>query len=100
MCTFAAAKSRCSAVGSVPGLGPGCRRFESCHLDPLLSLKTEYCKNRPLARADGFSLSHAHRAFCHYRQLVVPRAVKAAVRMLTMTCRMVFQVSFFMVLMV
>ena len=28
---------------------------------------------------------------------VVPRAVKAAVRMLTMTCRMVFQVSFFMV---
>ena len=30
-------------------------------------------------------------------QLVVPRAVKAAVRMLTMTCRMVFQVSFFMV---
>ena len=26
-------KSRCSAVGSVPGLGPGCRRFESCHLD-------------------------------------------------------------------
>ena len=33
-------------------------------------------------------------------QLVVPRAVRAAVRMLTMTCRMVFQVSFFMVLMV
>ena len=33
MCTFAAAKPRCSAVGSVPGLGPGCRRFESCHLD-------------------------------------------------------------------
>ena len=33
MCTFAAAKARCSAVGSVPGLGPGCRRFESCHLD-------------------------------------------------------------------
>ena len=31
-------------------------------------------------------------------QLVVPRAVKAAVRMLTMTCRMVFQVSFFIVL--
>ena len=31
---------------------------------------------------------------------VVPRAVRAAVRMLTMTCRMVFQVSFFMVLMV
>ena len=29
---------------------------------------------------------------------VVPRAVRAAVRMLTMTCRMVFQVSFFMVL--
>ena len=29
---------------------------------------------------------------------VVPRAVRAAVRMLTMTCRMVFQVSlFFMV---
>ena len=28
---------------------------------------------------------------------VVPRAVNAAVRMLTMTCRMVFQVSFFMV---
>ena len=27
------AKTRCSAVGSVPGLGPGCRRFESCHLD-------------------------------------------------------------------
>lgn len=23
----------CSAVGSVPGLGPGCRRFESCHPD-------------------------------------------------------------------
>ena len=33
MFTFAAAKTRCSAVGSVPGLGPGCRRFESCHLD-------------------------------------------------------------------
>ena len=33
MCTFAPAKTRCSAVGSVPGLGPGCRRFESCHLD-------------------------------------------------------------------
>ena len=31
---------------------------------------------------------------------IVPRAVRAAVRMLTMTCRMVFQVSFFMVLMV
>ena len=29
---------------------------------------------------------------------VVPRAVRAAVRMLTMTCRMVFQVSFFIVL--
>ena len=26
-------RPRCSAVGSVPGLGPGCRRFESCHLD-------------------------------------------------------------------
>ena len=25
--------SGCSAVGSVPGLGPGCRRFESCHPD-------------------------------------------------------------------
>ena len=35
MCTFASAfkATRCSAVGSVPGLGPGCRRFESCHLD-------------------------------------------------------------------
>ena len=33
MSTFALSKSRCSAVGSVPGLGPGCRRFESCHLD-------------------------------------------------------------------
>ena len=33
--TFAPAfkATRCSAVGSVPGLGPGCRRFESCHLD-------------------------------------------------------------------
>jgi hypothetical protein len=29
---------------------------------------------------------------------VVPRAVRAAVRMLTMTCRTVFQVSFFIVL--
>ena len=26
-------QSGCSAVGSVPGLGPGCRRFESCHPD-------------------------------------------------------------------
>ena len=25
--------SGCSAVGSAPGLGPGCRRFESCHSD-------------------------------------------------------------------
>ena len=25
--------SRCSAVGSAPALGAGCRRFESCHLD-------------------------------------------------------------------
>ena len=35
MRTFALAfgQTRCSAVGSVPGLGPGCRRFESCHLD-------------------------------------------------------------------
>ena len=33
--TFAPAikQTRCSAVGSVPGLGPGCRRFEPCHLD-------------------------------------------------------------------
>ena len=23
----------CSAVGSAPALGAGCRRFESCHLD-------------------------------------------------------------------
>ena len=30
-------KTRCSAVGSVPGLGPGCRRFESCHLDQIES---------------------------------------------------------------
>ena len=30
---------------------------------------------------------------------VVPRAVRAAVRMLMMTCRMVFQVSFFIILM-
>ena len=27
------ADTGCSAVGSVPGLGPGCRRFESCHPD-------------------------------------------------------------------
>ncbi len=27
------ANSGCSAVGSAPGLGPGCRRFESCHSD-------------------------------------------------------------------
>ena len=38
-CTFAPAIQKymiatgCSAVGSVPGLGPGCRRFESCHPD-------------------------------------------------------------------
>ena len=32
-------------------------------------------------------------------QLVVPRAVRAAVRMLTMTCRMVFQVSLFFMVM-
>ena len=25
--------SGCSAVGSAPGLGPGCRRFKSCHSD-------------------------------------------------------------------
>ena len=25
--------SRCSAGGSAPALGAGCRRFESCHLD-------------------------------------------------------------------
>ena len=25
--------TRCSAVGSAPGLGPGCREFESLHLD-------------------------------------------------------------------
>ena len=25
--------SRCSADGSAPALGAGCRRFESCHLD-------------------------------------------------------------------
>ena len=37
--TFAPAfkATRCSAVGSVPGLGPGCRRFESCHLDRSVS---------------------------------------------------------------
>ena len=27
------ADTGCSAVGSVPGLGPGCRRFESCYPD-------------------------------------------------------------------
>ena len=26
-------KAGCSTVGSVPGLGPGGRRFESCHPD-------------------------------------------------------------------
>ena len=29
--------SRCSAVGSAPALGAGCRRFESCHLDQMKS---------------------------------------------------------------
>ena len=32
-CNFALAKSGCSTVGSVPGLGPGGRTFESCHPD-------------------------------------------------------------------
>jgi len=32
-------------------------------------------------------------------QLVVPRAVRAAVRMLTMTCRMVFHISLFFMVM-
>lgn len=27
-----ASKHRCSSVGRVRGLGPRCRRFESCHL--------------------------------------------------------------------
>ena len=27
--------SRCSSDGRVLGLGPRCRRFESCHLDQL-----------------------------------------------------------------
>ena len=35
--------SGCSAVGSVPGLGPGCRRFESCHPD--FHLKTTFLKS-------------------------------------------------------
>ncbi len=35
--------SGCSAVGSVPGLGPGCRRFESCHPD--FHLKTTFPKS-------------------------------------------------------
>ena len=34
--------SRCSAVGSVPGLGPGCRRFESCHLDQIYKYLPQY----------------------------------------------------------
>ena len=36
--------SGCSAVGSVPGLGPGCRRFESCHPD----------ENPSVHKTDGF----------------------------------------------
>ena len=30
---FVVDKSGCSAVGSAPALGAGCRRFESCHSD-------------------------------------------------------------------
>ena len=35
-------ESRCSSDGRVPGLGPGCRRFKSCHLDQS-SLMVDYC---------------------------------------------------------
>ena len=51
--------TRCSAVGSVPGLGPGCRRFESCHLD-------HPCGKSPLTYnklADFLLLSPYHHVF-------------------------------------
>ena len=32
--------------GSAPGLGPGGRRFESCHPDPLEALSSLTCKGR------------------------------------------------------
>ena len=41
----------CSAVGSAPALGAGCRRFESCHSDHLSQ------KNRLLG---GFSALKVH----------------------------------------
>lgn len=31
--------SRCSSVGRAPGLGPGGRSFEYCHLDQILRLE-------------------------------------------------------------
>ena len=64
MCTFAAAKPRCSAVGSVPGLGPGCRRFESCHLDS---------HNEPLIQKESAVFS------CHLQNPVLDLLTKTII---------------------
>ena len=40
-------ESRCSAVGSAPVLGTGCRRFEPCHLDQ---------SKNPVTKVAGFLL--------------------------------------------
>ena len=39
--------SGCSADGSAPGLGPGCRRFKSCHSDHMKIIRTfSYLESR------------------------------------------------------
>ena len=50
-------ESGCSAVGSARGLGPRCRRFESCHSDHLCSTKKlQNTKSTRFSRSCAFLL--------------------------------------------
>ena len=49
----------CSAVGSAPALGAGCRRFESCHSDHL-SLKSRLFRRFFCVKSLFFSFARPH----------------------------------------
>ena len=55
--------SRCSAGGSAPALGAGCRRFESCHLDHSL-YKPHCCA--VYFFTDRFLTVSSHKNFVEY----------------------------------
>ena len=61
------ADTGCSAVGSVPGLGPGCRRFESCHPDEGVcqnDASSFFTNKAPTFTSQGFVMS---KRFCTFR---------------------------------